>query len=88
MVIKVGRRELNVGNDDVIFYNGACYMLTSQLVGHGFNKVYPTITKTQINKLLKENKIRLVSEKIAYQNDNGYVCWHKYYKFNVKERGE
>lgn len=89
MLIKIGRRELNIDNDDTVFYNGACYQLTSQLVGHGFNKIYPILSKSLFNKLLKENKLVLISEKIAYQNDNGYVCWYKYYKFNVnEERGE
>lgn len=83
MLIKIGRKEFDVNNKDTIFYNGACYMLTSQLVGFSFNN-YPIVSKTQMAKLLKENKVILVSESLAYKNSDGYECWYKHYKFNVE----
>ena len=65
MKIKCGRREFEVTEKDRILDNGVCYQLITQYYQDGWSKLNPRIAKSTFNKLLKEGKIRLSSEKYS-----------------------
>jgi len=81
--MKIGRDEIDIDENDVIFDNGSCYQLISRETGHGFNKCSPIVSNTLFNKLLKNNQIRLVKDKHSYFMTNGEEVRFKYYKFNM-----
>ncbi len=63
MVIKAGRKEYDLNENDRILFNGACYQLITRELRIGFDKNTPIISKTLMKKLIKESKIVLCQEK-------------------------
>lgn len=82
--MKIGRREFDIHNDDLILDNGFCYQLETQTYRKDWYDHYPVMSKTQFNKLLKENKLILVSEKFSYVDSTGKDHYTRYYRFNVE----
>ena len=63
MIIKCGRREFTVTENDLILDNGACYILITQSYQDGWSKCNPTVAKSTFKKLLKEGKLKLSPRK-------------------------
>lgn len=84
MLIKIERREFDIHNNDEILDNGLCYQLVTQAYRKGWHKHFPVMSKTQFNKLLKENKLVLVAEKFSHTGANGIDYYMRKYKFNIE----
>ena len=63
MKIKCGRKEFEVTEKDRILDNGVIYQLVTRCYNKGFDRVTPIIAKSTFDKLRKEGKIRLSSER-------------------------
>lgn len=83
MLIKIERREFDITNEDIIMDNGACYQLITKKYTKGWCQYYPIVSKTQFNKLIKENKLVLTNEYLDYTDSTGKEHYRRYYKFNV-----
>ena len=77
MMVKCGREEFNLNNEDIIFDNGACFQITTRQERY---KACPVISKAKAKQLLKEGEIILIKENLAYTLENGTEYWHRYYK--------
>lgn len=84
MEIKINRRSYNVGNKDIVFYNGSCYQLMTRTYLKDWSNIHPVISKTMFNSLLKKGLLVLIDEKLAYVAADGREMWHKKYRFNVE----
>ena len=82
-MVKIGRYEFDIDENDKTMDNGACYQLITRKVGHGFNKISPIISKSLFKKLLKEEKIYLY--KMGNRSDDGmrFINYIDYYKFDM-----
>jgi hypothetical protein len=83
MKIKCNREEFDLNNNDVIFYNGACYQLTTRIVRKGWSEYYPVVSKVLAKKLIKNGNLVLVNQNLEYTTADGMEMWHRYYK--IKE---
>ena len=86
--LKIGRREFNITDKDVIFDNGVGFQLTTQTYYSDWANHYPSMSKSQFNKLYKLGILFLVEEKFAYKMTNGKDVYYKYYKFNINKLNE
>lgn len=57
--MKIGRKEYDINDKDVIFDNGACYQLISREIRSGFNTASPIISKALFAKLLKNDVVKI-----------------------------
>lgn len=83
MLMRIEKREFDIHNNDTIMDNSACYQLMTKTYYKNWHHHYPVMSKTQFNKLLKENKLVLVGERFDYTDSNGEDHYMRYYKFNV-----
>lgn len=72
MIIKSGRYEYELTEKDRILFNGAVYILLTQkvLLNSGYSN--PMLTKSRVEKLIKEGKLILAEEKykaLSYEYD-------------------
>lgn len=51
------RQKFNCTKKDKIMFNGNCYQLVTQYVIKNWSHVTPVISKTEFNRLLKENAL-------------------------------
>ena len=79
MKIKCGRIEYELNEKDIIFFNGACYMLiTRKIVGEWGRKHSPTVAIAKAKKLIKDGLLKEVKlSNPPYSGEN-----YKYYKIN------
>ena len=87
MKIKCGRKEFEVNENDVLLFNGACWMLITKKIQKGYGFVVPTVSKTVCNKLLKKNEIYLFRREKEYVTSDGRQMGLYYYRFK-KENEE
>lgn len=86
MNMKIGRREFDITNNDVVLHNGVAYILMTKKVTVGkWGSGSPSISRTQATKLIKDNI--LVEFKKEYMGINGkdepiYYTW---YRFNMED---
>lgn len=86
MIIKIGRREYDVHDNDLILDNGACYQLITQKYFYKWNDVSPIFPKHLFKKMKKEGQIVLSERK--YKSAIGKVEFDLY-EFRVdKKEGE
>lgn len=57
MIVKCGRREFELDENDEILFNGACYVLTTKKYLVGFDMVSPTIAKNKAKKMIKDGDL-------------------------------
>ena len=88
MKYKIGRRIFDITNDDIVFCNGACYMVTTQKVFKDYSYYSPTMSKTQFNRLLKDKALIMFEEKLAYITGDGRPIIYKYYHFDISKLKE
>ena len=55
--VKCGRDEFELNENDEIMYNGACYQITTRLVGYGWKSSIPIIAKAKAEKLIKDGAL-------------------------------
>lgn len=87
--LKVGRNIIDIGENDLILDNGACYQIITKMIGYGFNKSIPIMSK----KLFKDLKLtgliftnqalKQLCEK-RYGKDANFSLW----KFNIEKMQE
>lgn len=86
--LKVGRKIFDIGKNDVIFSNGACYQISTQIINSGFHQTCPIISKTQVKSLLKcgfiytNDKLKELAIERYHMKD---AC---FYRFNVELMSE
>lgn len=51
MELKVGRRIIDIDENDLILDNGACYQIVTKEIGTGFYKPSPVMSKKLFNEL-------------------------------------
>lgn len=83
MNIKIGRKEYNVTNNDLVFFNGACYICTTLVMWKDYFKTSPSMSKTQAQKLIKSGQLKLLKENLEYVTSEGKEMWYRWYRFNV-----
>jgi len=76
MIVKCGRREFNLGENDEIMYNGVCYQIITKKYSKGFNKYIPKIAKNKAEKMIKDGVL------IYDRTETRINMELKYYKIN------
>ncbi|WCF11607.1 hypothetical protein NDS46_30135 (plasmid) [Paenibacillus thiaminolyticus] len=80
MIVKCGRKMIELTEKDVIMYNGACYQIITRNKGLGWNESIPKIAKAKAQELIKKNLLVNVElEKPPHENPKLL-----YYKVNQK----
>lgn len=88
MKIKCGRKEFEVDENDVLIFNGVCWLLVSKKERCGYGFTTPTVSKALCNKLLKENKIYMFRREREYITSDGQQMGLYYYRFAKESDGE
>ena len=78
--LKIGRRVFDINEKDVVLFNGACWLLVTQTYFDGWHPVYPTMSKSMCEKLVKKNVLVHVKTKVA---EEGKQTGMYYYKFDM-----
>lgn len=81
--LKVGRKIFDINKNDIVLFNGACWMLTTRKIKSGWNEITPSISKTLCEKLLKKNILILIKKEKEYVTSNGKQMGMYYYKFDI-----
>lgn len=77
MIIKCGREEIDLNNNDEVFYNGACYQIKTRKCG-----TLPVIATNKAKKLIKDGILIEVKRKFAYTMNSGKDVIYIWYKLN------
>ena len=83
MELKVGRKIIDIDENDLILDNGACYQIITKEIGVGFYKSSPVMSKKLFNELKKlefiftSDGLKLQAEK--RYGHTGIIYW----KFNI-----
>ena len=86
--LKIGRNTYDINENDVVLFNGACWMLTSRKVRKAWSESVPGMSKTLCKKLLKKNILILSEKKDEYVTSNGQQMGMYYYKFDMDKLKE
>jgi hypothetical protein len=82
--LKVGRKILDISENDLILDNGACYQIVTQRIGSGFNKACPRMSKKLFNDL-KNTELIFTSEELRQAAIKKYgTSVITYWKFNIE----
>ncbi len=54
MLVKCGRDEIDLNENDEIMFNGAWYQIITRKVGFGWNEKTPIIAKAKAEKMIKD----------------------------------
>lgn len=82
--LKVGRKILDISENDLILDNGACYQIVTQRIGNGFDKVCPRMSKKLFNDL-KNTELIFTSEELRQAAIKKYgTSVITYWKFNIE----
>lgn len=82
--LKVGRKILDISENDLILDNGACYQIVTQTIGSGFNKACPRMSKKLFNDL-KNTELIFTSEELRQAAIKKYgTSVITYWKFNIE----
>lgn len=84
MIIKCGKREFDLNENDIIFDNGACYQITTKTYRQGWSDYYPVVAKSKAKMLIKDGDMVLVKEERQYTTSEGEDVYYRYYKINEK----
>ena len=82
MKIKCGVNEFDLNEKDIIFYNGACYQITTRTFRKDWGECYPKISTVNAKKLIKSGDLILINEEMKYITSQGKEVWHRYYRIN------
>lgn len=83
MELKVGRRIIDIDENDYILDNGACYQIITKKIGSGFNQISPLMSKKLFNELKKLEFI-FTSDGLKLQAEKRYGhTGLTYWKFNI-----
>lgn len=83
MKYKIGRNEFDITNEDIVFFNGTIYQVTTKKIHEGWHSYSPKMSKTQFEKLLKRKALVLIEEKLGYVTGDGTEMWYRYYRFDI-----
>lgn len=86
MKLKCGRNEFEVNENDVLLFNGCCWMLITKKIQSGYGLTTPVVSKTLCNKLLKENKIYMFRKESEYITKDGRQMGLYYYRFAKEQK--
>ena len=84
----IGRRTFEIGEKDVVLFNGACWQLITQTIFKGRHNTYPRMAKSLCQKLLKKNVLILVKKEKEYMTSDGEQMGLYYYKFDIDKLAE
>lgn len=79
MIIKCGRKKIEVDEEDWALWNGGCYQIMTKRVpcGGWGGSMNPSIAKAKARKMIKNGEMfEIFPENPPYKNSN-----FKYYKF-------
>lgn len=82
-VLKIGRREVDINENDIVLFNGACWQLITRKITKGWNSFYPLMSIALCNKLIKKNVLCMVKKEREYTTQDGQQMGLYYYKFNM-----
>lgn len=85
MKLKFGHKEFDITNEDVVFFNGACYQCYTKYVFEGWHSYPVVISNTRAKQLIKSNMLVETKREFAYVAANGREFWNIWYRFNVEE---
>ena len=57
LIIKCGKKEFQLNQEDKIMYNGLIYQIITKEVTQGWSVYHPIIAKAKAEKLIREGKI-------------------------------
>ena len=69
--LKVGRNILDIDENDLILDNGACYQIITKVVGSGFDKTSPIMSK-KLFADLKKCELIFTSERLRQASIKKY----------------
>lgn len=82
--LKVGRKILDISENDLILDNGACYQIVTQRIRSGFDKARPRMSKKLFNDL-KNTELIFTSEELRQATIKRYGNMvETYWKFNIQ----
>lgn len=84
MKCKIGRNEFDITNEDIVFFNGRVYQVTTQKIFNGWHHYLPVMSETQFKKLLKRKALVLIKEELACVTRDGREMWYRYYRFDLE----
>ena len=86
--LKVGRRVFDINENDIILFNGACWMLTTKTIRNGYSECYPTVSKIMCEKFVKKNILVFIRKEKEYITSSGEKMGLYYYKFDMDKLKE
>lgn len=84
MKMKIGHRQFDITNKDILVFNEVIYYLQTQSYFKDWCNVRPTMSKTQFKKLLKENALQLIGRKFWFKDKQGKDHYLTYYNFCIE----
>lgn len=85
MELKVGRRVIDIDDNDLILDNGACYQIITKDIGGGFHRSSPVMSKKLFNELKKLEHIFTnddLKSKATERYGNSEIT---YWKFDIEK---
>lgn len=83
MELKIGRRIIDIDENDLILDNGVCYQIVTKEIGTGFYKSSPVMSKKLFSELKKLEFI-FTSDGLRLQAEKRYGhTGLTYWKFNI-----
>lgn len=83
--LKVGRNVFDINENDVVLFNGACWMLLTRKIGKEWHYYNPTVSKALCQKLLKKDILVMFKKEREYLTSDGKQMGLYYYKFDMEK---
>lgn len=81
--LKVGRNVFDINENDVVLFNGACWMLITRKLRKEWHDYSPTVSKVLCEKFVKKNILVMFKKEREYIASNGEQMGLYYYKFDI-----
>ena len=86
--LKIGRRVFDITENDVVLFNGACWILITQTYFADWHNHYPLMSKTMCEKFVKKNILVMFKKEGEYLTQDGKQMGMYYYKFDMDKLNE
>lgn len=86
--LKVGRNVFDINENDIVLFNGACWMLLTRKIIKGWHDYSPTVSKALCKKLVKKNVLVMFKKEREYLTSDGEQMGLYYYKFDMEKLEE
>lgn len=82
-VLKIGRHEVDINENDVVLFNGVCWQLITREIPDRWHSHPIKMSIALCNKLIKKNVLCMVKKEREYTTQDGQQMGLYYYKFNM-----